>query len=147
MSSVQVNGFIMSYLFRSCFVFLLSLSFLGCGYNSLVSTDEEIKAAWSQVLNQYQRRSELVPNLVKTVKAYAKHEKDTLTQVVEARAKASSIQASPELLNNPNAFRKFQRAQGKLSSALSRLMLVVERYPNLKASANFSNLQSSLEGV
>ena len=123
------------------------LSQVNCGYNSLVSLDEEISASWSEVLNQYKRRADLIPNLVKVVKGYAKHEKETLIQVVEARAKATSIQAGPELLKNAAAFRSFQKAQGALSSALSRLMLVVERYPNLKANTQFTNLQASLEGT
>lgn len=118
-----------------------------CGYNSLVTLDEGIQAKWSEVLNQYKRRADLIPNLVNVVKGYAKHEKETLTQVVEARSKATSIQATPELLKNPQAFRRFQKAQGALSSALSRLMLVVERYPDLKANTQFTNLQSSLEGT
>ncbi len=109
--------------------------------------DEEAKASWSEVLNQYKRRADLIPNLVKTVKGYAKFEQETLTQVIEARSKATSIQATPELLNDPKAFRTFQKAQGRLSSALSKLMLVVERYPNLKADTQFTNLQSSLEGA
>ena len=137
----------MSFAFRLCLLLGLSLAGSHCSYNALVTLDEEIKASWSEVLNQYKRRAELIPNLVSTVKGYAKHEKETLTQVVEARSKATSIQATPELLNNPKAFRSFQRAQGALSSALSRLMLVVERYPNLKANEQFTNLQASLEGT
>ncbi len=130
------------------FLFLsLGLSQINCGYNSLVTLDEEINASWSEVLNQYKRRSELIPNLVNVVKGYAKHEKETLTQVIEARSKATSIQATPKLLNNPKTFRAFQKAQGELSSALSRLMVVVEKYPNLKANTQFTNLQASLEGT
>ena len=136
----------MALLLRFCLIFSLALT-ANCSYNSLVTLDEEIKASWSEVLNQYKRRADLIPNLVNTVKGYAKHEKETLTQVIEARSKATSIQATPELLNNPKAFRSFQRAQGALSSALSRLMLVVERYPDLKASTQFTNLQASLEGT
>ncbi len=133
--------------FLRIIVLFCFLAFASCGYNSLVSMDEETDAAWAQVLNQYKRRSDLIPSLVKVVKAYAKHEKETLTQVVEARSKATSMQLSPKLLQNPKTFQSFQKAQGALSSALSRLMLVVERYPNLKANTNFSNLQASLEGT
>ena len=136
----------MTYIKRAFFLVLL-LPALNCGYNSLVTLDEEIKAGWSEVLNQYKRRTDLIPNLVNVVKGYAKHEKETLTQVIEARSKATSIQATPELLNNPKVFRSFQKAQGALSSALSRLMLVVERYPNLKANTQFTNLQAALEGT
>ena len=127
---------------------VLAFPFLfACSYNKLVTLDEEIKGNWSEVLNQYQRRSDLIPNLVNVVKGYAKHERETFTRVIEARSKATSIQATPELLNNPQAFRKFQNAQGELSSALSRLMVVAERYPNLKANTQFTQLSSSLEGT
>ncbi len=126
---------------------LILLSTTSCSYNNLVTLDEEIKASWSEVLNQYKRRIELIPNLVNVVKGYAKHEKETLTQVIEARSKATSIQATPQLLTNPKAFRAFQKVQGELSSALSRLMVSVERYPNLKANSQFTNLQASLEGT
>lgn len=119
----------------------------GCGYNTFQAGDEAIKAAWSEVLNQYQRRSDLVPNLVNTVKGYAAHEKDVLTQVTEARAQVGSIQATPELINNPEAFAKFQQAQAGLSSALSRLLVVSENYPQLKADTSFRDLQSQLEGT
>jgi len=119
----------------------------GCGYNTFQSGDEAIKAAWSEVLNQYQRRADLVPNLVNTVKGYASHEKDVLTQVTQARAQVGSIQATPELINNPEAFAKFQQAQAGLSSALSRLLVVSENYPNLKADASFRDLQAQLEGT
>jgi LemA protein len=119
----------------------------GCGYNTFQTTDEQVKAAWSEVLNQYQRRADLVPNLVNTVKGYAAHEKDVLTQVTEARAKVGGIQASPELINNPQAFAQFQQAQAGLSSALSRLLVVAENYPNLKADAAFRDLQAQLEGT
>jgi len=119
----------------------------GCGYNTLQSTDEQIKAAWAEVLNQYQRRADLIPNLVNTVKGFAQQEQDVLTKVVEARARATSIQATPELVNNPEAFAKFQAAQGELTSALSRLMVVVENYPNLKSDQNFRDLQAQLEGT
>ena len=119
----------------------------GCGYNTFQAGDEAIKSAWSEVLNQYQRRADLVPNLVNTVKGYAGHEKDVLTQVTEARAQVGSIQATPELINNPEAFAKFQQAQAGLSSALSRLLVVSENYPQLKADASFRDLQSQLEGT
>jgi LemA protein len=119
----------------------------GCGYNTFQTGDEAIKAAWSEVLNQYQRRSDLVPNLVNTVKGYAAHEQDVFTQVTEARAQVGSIQATPELINNPEAFAKFQQAQAGLSSALSRLLVVSENYPQLKADMLFRDLQSQLEGT
>ncbi|MCE5182854.1 MAG: LemA family protein [Betaproteobacteria bacterium] len=126
---------------------LLSLSLSGCGYNALQSTDEQIKASWSEVLNQYQRRADLVPNLVGVVKGYAAHEKEVLTQVTEARAKVGSIQATPELINDEQAFAKFQQAQAHMSSALSRLLAVSERYPQLKADGVFRDLQAQLEGT
>ncbi|WP_156376540.1 LemA family protein [Methylophilus sp. Leaf414] len=119
----------------------------GCGYNQFQSLDEETKASWSEVLNQYQRRADLVPNLVSTVKGYASHEEKVLTEVTEARAKVGSMQVTPELLNDPEAFAKFQAAQGQLTSALSRLMVVSENYPNLKADASFRDLQAQLEGT
>ncbi len=118
-----------------------------CGYNEFQAKDEAVKAAWSEVVNQYKRRADLIPNLVNTVKGYASHERDTLEAVTRARAAATSIQVTPEVLNNPEAFRKFQQAQGELSSALSRLMAVSENYPNLKADASFRDLQSQLEGT
>ncbi len=124
---------------------LLLLS--GCGYNTIQSADEQVKAAWSEVLNQYQRRADLVPNLVETVKGFAKQEMDVLTRVTEARARVGSIQATPELVDNPEAFRRFQQAQGELSSALSRLLVVAENYPQLKSDANFRDLQAQLEGT
>jgi LemA protein len=123
------------------------LSLSGCGYNQFQSLDEASKSAWSEVLNQYQRRADLVPNIVATVKGEASFEQDTLTQVIEARAKATSIQVTPETLNNPEAFNKFQQAQGELSSALSRLMVVSERYPELKANQAFRDLRVTLEGT
>jgi LemA protein len=134
---------------RLAAVFLLVLlaGLSGCGYNTFQSADEQTKAAWSEVLNQYQRRADLVPNLVKTVKAYASHEKEVLTQVTEARARVGSVQASPELLNNPQAFAQFQQAQAGLTSALSRLLVVAENYPQLKADAAFRDLQAQLEGT
>jgi len=119
----------------------------GCGYNSFQSGDEAVKSAWSEVINQYQRRADLVPNLVSTVQGYASHEKDVLTQVTQARAQVGGIQATPELINNPEAFARFQQAQAGLSSALSRLLVVTENYPNLKADASFRDLQAQLEGT
>ena len=118
-----------------------------CGYNDFQSKDETVKAAWSEVVNQYQRRADLVPNLVNTVKGYAQQEKDVLIGVTEARAKATSIQVTPETLNDPEAFKKFQAAQGELSSALSRLLVVTENYPQLKSDQNFRDLQAQLEGT
>ena len=127
---------------------LLTASLLGgCGYNTLQTTDEQIKASWSEVLNQYQRRADLVPNLVNVVKGYAAHEKEVLEAVTEARSRVGSIQATPELINDPQAFAKFQAAQGQLSSALSRLLAVSENYPNLKADGVFRDLQAQLEGT
>ena len=126
---------------------LAALALSGCGYNTLQSTDEQIKASWSEVLNQYQRRADLVPNLVSTVKGEAKFEQDTLTKVVEARARATSVQATPELVNDPAAFQRFAQAQGQLSGALSRLLVVAENYPNLKANQAFRDLQAQLEGT
>ena len=128
-------------------IFLLVVTLTGCGYNQFQSLDEASKASWSEVLNQYQRRADLVPNLVNVVKGYAEHEKDVLTQVTEARAKVGSMQVTPELLNDPEAFAKFQAAQGQLTSALSRLMVVSENYPNLKADQGFRDLQAQLEGT
>lgn len=124
---------------------LLSLS--GCGYNALQSSDEQIKASWAEVLNQYQRRADLVPNLVNVVKGYAAHEKDVFVQVTEARAKVGQIQATPELINDPAAFAKFQEAQAQMTSALSRLIAVSENYPQLKADGVFRDLQAQLEGT
>jgi LemA protein len=119
----------------------------GCGYNDFQRLDEQTKSAWSEVLNQYQRRADLIPNIVATVKGEANFEQETLTKVVEARAKATSIQATPELINNPEAFNKFQAAQGELSGALSRLLVVSENYPNLKANQGFQDLRVQLEGT
>jgi LemA protein len=124
---------------------LLLLS--GCGYNTLQQQDESIKAAWSEVLNQYQRRADLIPNLVNTVKGYAAQERDVLLGVTNARAKVGSIQATPELIDDPRAFQQFQAAQGELSGALSRLLVVAENYPQLKSDANFRDLQAQLEGT
>ena len=125
----------------------LTLALSGCGYNTFQSNDEQIKASWSEVLNQYQRRADLIPNIVATVKGEANFEQETLTKVIEARANATSIQATPELVNNPEAFNKFQAAQGELSSALSRLLVVTENYPNLKANQGFQDLRVQLEGT
>jgi LemA protein len=126
---------------------MLTLGLSGCGYNTLQSTDEQIKANWAEVLNQYQRRTDLIPNLVQTVKGFAAQEQAVLLGVTNARAKVGSIQATPELINDAQAFSKFQAAQGELSSALSRLLVVVENYPQLKSDANFRDLQAQLEGT
>jgi LemA protein len=125
----------------------LTLALSGCGYNTFQTSDEQVKASWSEVINQYQRRADLVPNLVNTVKGEAKFEQDTLTQVVEARAKATSIQVTPELVNDPAVFQKFQQAQGQLTGALSRLLAVSENYPNLRANQGFRDLAAQLEGT
>lgn len=124
---------------------LLGLS--GCGYNQMQANEEAVKAAWGDVEASYQRRNDLIPNLVEVVKGYAKHEKETLTQVTEARAKVGSIQMSKDMIDNPQALQQFQQAQGALSSALQRLMVVVEKYPDLKANQNFQDLQHQLEGT
>ena len=124
-----------------------ALALTGCGYNDFQRLDEESTAAWSEVLNQYQRRADLVPNIVASVKGEASFEQDTLTKVIDARNKATSIQATPELVNNPDAFNKFQQAQGELSGALSRRMVVVEIYPDLKANQAFRDLRVTLEGT
>jgi LemA protein len=127
---------------------LLAVIWLGgCGYNRIQSEDEQVKADWAEVLNQYQRRADLVPNLVNTVKGYAAHEREVLTRVTEARARVGSLAATPELVNDPEAFARFQAAQGELTSALSRLLVVAENYPNLKADAGFRDLQAQLEGT
>ena len=132
---------------RLLLILATALALTGCGYNDFQRLDEQSKAAWSEVLNQYQRRADLVPNIVATVKGEANFEQETLTKVIEARAKATSIQVTPETLNNPEAFRQFQAAQGELSSALSRLMVTVERYPDLKANKAFADLRVALEGT
>jgi LemA protein len=126
---------------------LLVTSLSGCGYNDFQRLDEQSKSAWSEVLNQYQRRADLIPNIVATVKGEANFEQETLTKVIEARSKATSIQMTPEMVNDPAAMAKFQAAQGEVSSALSRLMVVVEQYPNLKANQGFSDLRVQLEGT
>ncbi|GAB3538935.1 LemA family protein [Noviherbaspirillum agri] len=133
----------MKWLAIAAFTSMLS----ACGYNEFQDKDENVKAAWGEVVNQYQRRADLIPNLVNTVKGYASHEKETLEAVTRARAAATSFQITPEVLNNPEAFNKFQQVQGELSSALSRLMAVSENYPQLKADTSFRDLQSQLEGT
>ncbi len=131
-----------------CIVLLLALvGMSGCGYNDIQGADEAVKAAWAEVGNQYQRRADLIPNLVATVKGAADFEKETLEAVISARAKATGISATPELVNDPEAFRRFEAAQGELSGALSRLLVSVERYPDLKANQNFRDLQVQLEGT
>jgi LemA protein len=128
-------------------IWLTLLALSGCGYNTLQTTDEAITAAWSEVLNQFQRRADLIPNLVKTVEGFANQEKEVLLGVTNARAKVGSLQVTPELLSNPEAFKQFQSAQGELSGALSRLMVVAENYPQLKSDQNFRDLQAQLEGT
>lgn len=128
-------------------ILLATLALSGCGYNTLQSSDEDIKAAWAEVLNQYQRRADLVPNLVNVVKGYAAHEKDVLTQVTDARARVGSIQATPDLVNDEETFKKFIAAQGQMTSAISRLLAVAENYPQLKADGLFRDLQAQLEGT
>ena len=132
---------------RALWIVLLTLMLSGCGYNTFQTTDEQIKASWAEVLNQYQRRADLIPNLVNTVKGFAAQEQAVLLGVTEARAKVGSIQATPELINDAQAFAKFQEAQGQLTSSLSRLLLVAENYPQLKSDANFRDLQAQLEGT
>jgi LemA protein len=140
-SLVQVRSLL------TAFALLGALALGGCGYNDIQSQDEQVKSAWSEVLNQYQRRADLVPNLVNTVKGFAEQERVILTQVTEARARVGSVQATPELINDPEAFRRFQEAQAGMSSALSRLLVVAENYPQLKSDANFRDLQAQLEGT
>lgn len=132
---------------RLIVAFILPLVLAGCGINSIPAFDEKVKAGWSQVENQYQRRSDLIPNLVSTVKGYAAQEKETLTAVVNARSKVGGLQVTGNLLNNPQAMKKFEQAQASLGSALQRLMVVAERYPDLKSNQNFLALQSQLEGT
>ena len=133
--------------FKAAALLLISSVLSGCGINNIPTLDEQAKAAWGQVQNQYQRRADLIPNLVETVKAYAAHEQETLTAVIEARAKATSIQVDASTLNNPEKLKQFQDAQNQLTGALSRLMVVSERYPDLKSNQNFLALQSQLEGT
>lgn len=135
------------YALRVVSVLLFAALLGGCGYNTLQTQDEQVKSAWSEVLNQYQRRADLVPNLVNTVRGAVQAEKDILDSVISARARATSIQATPELIENPQAFQQWQAAQGELSSALSRLMVVVERYPDLKSISGFNDLRAQLEGT
>jgi LemA protein len=137
----------MQKIYLKLFTVLLVLNLTGCGYNKFQSLDENSKASWSEVLNQYQRRADLVPNLVNVVKGYAEHEKDVLTQVADARSKVGSMQVNADVLNDPELFAKFQAAQAQMSSALSRLMAVSENYPNLKADQGFRDLQAQLEGT
>jgi LemA protein len=132
---------------RGLLAVVLTSLLAGCGYNAIQQKDEAVKSAWAEVLSQYQRRADLIPNIVNTVKGEANFEQTTLQNVVEARAKATSIQATPELVNDPEAFRKFTQAQGEVTSALSRLLVTVENYPNLKANAAFQDLRSQLEGT
>lgn len=129
----------------TAFVAVLNLS--GCGYNTFQALDEQVKSDWAEVLNQYQRRADLIPNLVNTVQGYASQEKEVLTKITEARSKVGSIQATPELINNPEAFQKFLSAQNELKGSLSRLMVVAENYPQLKSDASFRDLQAQLEGT
>lgn len=137
----------MKNLLFKCVLILSMFGLTSCGYNQFQSLDEEAKASWAEVLNQYQRRADLVPNLVETVKGYAAHEKEVFTEVTKARASIGGIKMTPELLNDPAAMAKFQAAQGQMTSALSRLMLVAENYPNLKADQGFRDLQAQLEGT
>jgi LemA protein len=131
----------------TAFLVLAVAALAGCGYNDIQRSDEQVKSAWSEVLNQYQRRNDLVPNLVNTVKGFAAQEQQVLTQVTEMRSRVGSIQATPELINDPAAFRKFQEAQAQMTQALSRLLVVAENYPQLKSDANFRDLQAQLEGT
>jgi LemA protein len=132
---------------RVTLIALLALLLNGCGYNQIQINDEVVTGAWSEVLNQYKRRADLIPNLVQVVQGYAAHEKDVLTQVTQARANVAGIKATPELVNDPEAFAKFQKAQGEMSGALARLLVVAENYPNLKADTQFRDLQAQLEGT
>ena len=133
--------------FLALIAVVATLGLSGCGYNDIQRSDEAIKAAWSEVLNQYQRRADLMPNLVNTVKGFAAQEQQVFIQVTEARSRVGSIQATPELINDPAAFKRFQQAQAGMSSALSRLLVVAENYPQLKSDQNFRDLQAQLEGT
>lgn len=144
--SFQPKGMPMRKLWTLVLAFA-TLALGGCGYNELQRGDEGVKAAWSEVINQYQRRADLIPNLVNTVKGYAQQEQEVLTRVTEARARVGQVQVSPDTINDPAALQRFQQAQGELSSALSRLLVVVERYPELKSDQNFRELQAQLEGT
>ena len=137
----------MKNIFRKFLIILAVFTLSACGYNQFQTKDEALNAAWAEVLNQYQRRADLIPNLVNTVKGYTQHENATLLAVTQARAAATGFQITPEVLNNPETFRKFQKLQGELSSALSKLMAVSENYPNLKADTSFRDLQAQLEGT
>ena len=137
----------MKRLLTACLLAIVTLGLGGCGYNTLQTTDEQTKSAWAEVVNQYQRRADLIPNLVNTVKGFASQEEKVLLGVTEARSRVGQIQATPELVNDPAAFQKFNAAQGSLSSALSRLLVVSENYPQLKSDANFRDLQAQLEGT
>ena len=138
------EGFTM---WRRVMTIVLLTQLTGCGYNTFQTQDEQIKASWAEVVNQYQRRADLIPNLVETVRGFARQEQEVLIGVTEARAKVGTVQATPDLVDDPEAFAQFQAAQGELTSALSRLMVVVERYPDLKSDANFRDLQAQLEGT
>ncbi|MBI3812508.1 MAG: LemA family protein [Nitrospirae bacterium] len=142
-----MEGCDMQRLMRTAVVGIIIVMLVGCGYNDLQGLDENVKSAWSEVQNQYQRRADLIPNLVNVVKGYAAHERETLEAVTEARAKVGSMQVTPQTLNDPQSFKQFEQAQAGLTSALSRLMVVVEKYPDLKANQNFLDLQSQLEGT
>lgn len=135
------------FLLRAIFLAALLMQLSACGINNIPSYDEKVKSSWAQVENQYQRRADLIPNLVETVKGYAAQEKDTLTAVTEARSRVGGLQATPDMINNPEAMQQYQQAQAQLGSALQRLMVVVERYPDLKSNQNFLALQSQLEGT
>jgi len=146
MSDNAVQG-VMRPALRAVAVAMLALALAGCGVNNIPTYEEQAKASWSEVLSQYQRRAELIPNLVETVKGFAQQERGVLVEVTEARAKATRVQLPPDILNNPQAFQKFQEAQNQLAGALGRLMVVLERYPDLKSDQNFLALQSQLEGT
>lgn len=137
----------MKNIYKKILMILAIICLSACGYNQFQAKDEAVKAAWAEVLNQYKRRADLIPNLVNTVKGYAQHENDTLRDVTQARAAATNFQITPEVLNNPEAFSKFQQLQGELSSALTRLMAISENYPDLKADTSFRDLQAQLEGT
>jgi len=143
----MIRALSMSRLRAAGLALLAAFALSGCGYNNFQTLDEQVKASWAEVLNQYQRRSDLIPNIVATVKGEASFEQDTLTKVIEARSRATSIQATPALVNDPEAFDKFQKAQGELTGALSRLMVVAEQYPQLKANQAFQDLRITLEGT
>jgi LemA protein len=144
---ISMHKEMLSILRKFCLVLMMSCILSGCGYNTMQMQDEQIKAGWAEVLNQYQRRADLVPNLVNTVKGYASHEENVLVQVTNARAKVGSMQVNNELINDPKALEQFQQAQSQLTSALSRLLVVSENYPALKADAGFRDLQAQLEGT